>query len=381
MLQTEFVKNLHSNYERILLEEMPQERRYQYCMLSRGGIKGLLPCSLRYLNGRAYLYYDITSLQNVQQCFQKRKISREWMKDFVWSFKQIRQELERFLLNAGNILWYPGQIYQDLEDNVFSFFYVPYYEGDNGFRDFLEFLIEYMDYEDEVLVECVYKMYEQYERNGDTYLQHHFFEDARMLEKEETGICGQEGQKKATAPCTEDVKEDIYEQLGREAEDNDVGERKGFLAFFENRRHKNRKRKADYRQELQISMEGFAVAEELDYESRENEDFGKTVYIEEPQEKKKVVRRLYSSEGRVLAKLEDVLTIGKKKEEVDLVLEDASISRMHARITREGEDYFLEDINSTNGTFKNGLRLQPYEKKRLQEEDEIMLGKVGLTFR
>ena len=73
MLNTEFVKNLHNNYERIMLEKKPEERRYQYCILSRGGIKGLLSCSLRYINGDAYLYYDITSKQNIMQLCKKRK--------------------------------------------------------------------------------------------------------------------------------------------------------------------------------------------------------------------------------------------------------------------------------------------------------------------
>lgn len=41
-------------------------------MISRGGIKGLLPCSLRYIDGNAYLYYDITSRQNIAQLFEKR---------------------------------------------------------------------------------------------------------------------------------------------------------------------------------------------------------------------------------------------------------------------------------------------------------------------
>ncbi len=78
---------------------------------------------------------------------------------------------------------------------------------------------------------------------------------------------------------------------------------------------------------------------------------------------------------------EETLTIGKQKDEVDLVVDDFSISRIHARITLEEDGYYLEDMNSTNGTFKNGLYLQPYEKRKLQEEDEIRLGTVLLVFR
>ncbi len=40
-----------------------------------------------------------------------------------------------------------------------------------------------------------------------------------------------------------------------------------------------------------------------------------------------------------------------------------------------------EDLNSTNGTFKNGLRLKPYEKRRLMEGDEIRLGSFNILFR
>ena len=77
MLQTEFTRGLNCNYLRLLLEKEPEEKRYQYCILTRGGIRGLLPCSLRYINGDAYLYYDISSTQNVAQLYGGRKINRE----------------------------------------------------------------------------------------------------------------------------------------------------------------------------------------------------------------------------------------------------------------------------------------------------------------
>lgn len=84
MLATEYLRNCNCNYERFHLEEKPQEKRYQYCILSRGGIRHLLPTSLRYIDGEAYLYYDISSTQNVEQLFSQRSIKREWMKDFLW---------------------------------------------------------------------------------------------------------------------------------------------------------------------------------------------------------------------------------------------------------------------------------------------------------
>ena len=159
MLQTEFLRSLNTNYERLLLDKVPEEKRYQYCMISRGGIKGLLDCSIRYINGLAYLYYDITSKQNVAQLYTNKTMTRQWIKDFLWGLRQIKEELARFLLDDQNVLWYPEQVFQDLESNVFSFLYVPYFEGDNGFQRLLEFMIEHIDYEYNQLVEFVYKIY------------------------------------------------------------------------------------------------------------------------------------------------------------------------------------------------------------------------------
>lgn len=130
MINTEYIRSLNANYERMALGEKPEEKRYQYCMISRGGIKGLLPCSLRYIDGNAYLYYDITSRQNIAQLFDKKVINRQWLTDFLWSMRRVRQEMSRFLLEESNIVWFPNHIYQDLEKNDFYFIYIRFlYKG------------------------------------------------------------------------------------------------------------------------------------------------------------------------------------------------------------------------------------------------------------
>lgn len=379
-MQTEFVRSLNCNYERILLEEKPEEKRYQYCILNRGGIRGLLACSLRYINGAAYLYYNISSKQNLKQLYGGRCITRGWFLDFMWSFQQIDRELGRFLLDRKNILWYPEQIYQDLESNVFSFLYFPYHEGSNGFKELLEFWVEQIDYNDEALVNCVYQMHEQYERNGDAYLQAKIFEDAERLRAEE----------KTVKPEMPDRQAKMQEAMENTAADNAGAERTGgkfieeepdrkknFLGIF-GKKKREREIRESYRQSMQESMNGYAVAEETAYE----EEYGRTIYIEGPAEPVRTKRELCTPEGRVLAVLDRaVTTIGKRKEEADVVLEDMSVSRLHARIVKEKEKYYIEDLNSTNGTFKNGLRLQPYEKRELEAEDEIKAGRVLMVFR
>ena len=380
MLQSEYIRNLSTNYERILLDKKPEEDRYQYCILSRGGIRGLLSCSLRYINGSAYLYYDITSKQTVAQLFLNRNITRDWVKDFMWSIQQLRQELGRFLLDDHNILWSPEQIYQDLETNVFFFLYVPYYEGDRNFSRLLEFWVEHIDYDDDSLVDCVYHMYEQLDRNGEVYLQNQIFQDAKVLEQpalpkaQKTDIPQERAE---TIPVMEETTDEARDEIIESHEKRE--ERKGFKGLFDNRRRKNREFRENYKQDMHRAMDGFAVAEKVSYD---DEEYGRTVYIEDKGEPAVRVHRLYTEEDKLLASIEKpVLSLGKKKEEVDVVLEDASVSRIHARIIQEGAEYYLEDLNSTNGTFKNGLRLQPYEKRKLDTGDELKFGRVVLIFR
>ena len=52
----------------------------------------------------------------------------------------------------------------------------------------------------------------------------------------------------------------------------------------------------------------------------------------------------------------DQLNIGRDSAN-EIVINDAEISRRHARLTFQGGKYVLEDLGSTNGTFVNGQRL------------------------
>ena len=384
MLNVEYVRSLNCNYERILLDRMPEEKRYQYSILGRCKINGLLPCSLRYIDGKAYLYYDISSKQNVALLYGGRCITREWVRDFLWSLRHIRQELSRFLLDIDNIIWYPEQIFQELEDNVFSFLYIPYYEGESGFMKLMEFWVEHIDYNDEVLVDCVYRMYEKMERNGEIYLQAQIFEDAECLENTRLPelvytMVGESRMEEAGGTAASALPViDVREEEAQMQEKSPKAGRKGIRGILEGKRSRSQKLREDYRQSMQQEMTGHAVAEKTQYEGT----YGQTLFFEDKTEALKQPHRLLTPEGKLFLSLEQPsLSVGKKKGEVDLVLQDASVSRMHARITNEEGDTYLEDLNSTNGTFQNGQRMRPYEKKKLAEGDEIRFGKVVFIFR
>ena len=69
-------------------------------------------------------------------------------------------------------------------------------------------------------------------------------------------------------------------------------------------------------------------------------------------------------------------TIGRKPDN-DIQIDNLAISGHHAVITCITNDAFLEDRNSTNGTYLNG---QPVKKNVLRNNDVIELGKYKIKF-
>jgi hypothetical protein len=84
--------------------------------------------------------------------------------------------------------------------------------------------------------------------------------------------------------------------------------------------------------------------------------------------------------GRIELAAADV-TLGREPEEVDIVLDDPSISRLHARVRRNAAgEYWLYDEGSIMGTFLNYERLG-LAPRRMHHGDVVQLGRVTLRFR
>nr|WP_243268911.1 DUF6382 domain-containing protein [Blautia wexlerae] len=77
---------------------------------------------------------------------------------------------------------------------------------------------------------------------------------------------------------------------------------------------------------------------------------------------------------------EDLTVIGKLENACDAVIDLPTVSRIHAKIRKREEAYYLTDMNSRNGTSVNGRLLRPEEEYQLEPEDEIDFAQARYIF-
>ena len=72
----------------------------------------------------------------------------------------------------------------------------------------------------------------------------------------------------------------------------------------------------------------------------------------------------------------DSLAVGRKPDN-DIVVDNPAVSGHHCRISKQGGTYFVEDLESTNGTFVNEKRVK---KAGLHHNDVVGVAKHALVF-
>lgn len=69
--------------------------------------------------------------------------------------------------------------------------------------------------------------------------------------------------------------------------------------------------------------------------------------------------------------------------EIDLTAhggDEGGVSRRHCKITLAGNQFFIEDLNSSNGTYVNATRITPGQRAPIENGWQLRLGKVVLNF-
>ncbi len=74
------------------------------------------------------------------------------------------------------------------------------------------------------------------------------------------------------------------------------------------------------------------------------------------------------------------ITVGRDPANT-IELKDALVSRHHALIQKVKDDFFVKDLNSTNGTLVNAQPVPPGKYVRLRASDVIRIGRTDLSLR
>ncbi len=449
MLEAKYYKDYRHNYMILQCRQEEASRSYQYKILTSGKIREILRCSIRYVNGQTYFYYDISSKTTLENFYQGKKMSYEQVKDLLQQIHNIYSRIGSFFIEEAKLVILPEAIYYDLTDQKYIGLYYPDYkpEMENPYEAFMEYLLDHIDTENQQLADCMYQIYEMseeacfsiedalqllerckgkeetitvepvlphIEQNSDMTKSEDLFEiyepesipvkkkslfypvfagisvcgiTAAMiiyflyeLSSEETliligcvaamGVClliclamckkdhrkEDKGGMRRTDPIPDKESDDLYGAANHSISLENVLSNDMDLCMAEQR----------------PKAEKF-LPEDVKY--------GNTVFFDISQTAEYKLYALDKKNKNHIELNRFPYTIGKMAGCVDYVLSDDSVSRIHAKFDKKDDKILLTDLNSTNGTFKNGLRMQPQETIEIEPGDEIRFGNLNYCYR
>lgn len=435
-MKTKYYKENQHNF--LVIEgEGLQEQTYEKRMLLRQKIKYIFPCTIRIINGKENYYYEITSKVSMINLFQSKEMAEENIRNLFLDLQRAQNELTSYWLDESKIVLSPQYIFYNYETNHYDFLYYPMYQtSDNMYSELLDYLLEVMESSNKAFVEKIYNIYEEAEggtlsidrittildeKNDTQEIALEHLQEKKEIEAEiEPEILSE--------PYITNEKSSgkrfyilliIFSLLGEMG----LGTMAYYFAFTETelvvmlsaaisflgmtilglvflwKQIIVDRKKQIYNTELKIYREEeFVPAKQPSYSEVQLKDFtfpmnhvsfiqeeavGSELLAEQTeyfvQDKKITEYKLFAHNREMgnhipLDKLP--CTIGKLIGYTDYSIDDKTISKIHAKIDCENNQLLLQDLNSTNGTFLNGVRLEPNEQLEIFPGDEIRFGRV-----
>ena len=122
-MEISYVREMRKNY--LVAEAQEDFPGYEAHMLAANTIQGLLGMRIRYTDGRASYYYDITSRQPLGRLLEGRQIAVGEICGLVRQIYSTLKRMEEFFLGDGGILLEPQYIYIEPETFQAGLCFVP----------------------------------------------------------------------------------------------------------------------------------------------------------------------------------------------------------------------------------------------------------------
>ncbi len=356
-MQIEYKKEWMETYLWVLPDKQP-EASYVEKMLSYNQGEGRLEFSRQEQNGEEYFCYKITGKKALNSIYAVMPIREQQIRGILEQLFTALENGKEYLLVEEDFMLSPNYIFATFPKMELEFCYVPGYGV--PLREQLEGLFEYLlnrvDYEDKQAVNLLYDCYMfcMKEKGGITEIK-------KLLEKKpenslpvsaSAGIKQEEG--KQNKPVVYAEPEELLEKKSNSP---------SYVSWLTERLFSWKKRELAF------------VAEEKDeYQAEpEPEESEATVLLAamKPSIEPELVCE-QTGESVLLTKFP--FYIGSSKAYADCVLTGEGISRIHCCISKKGDNYYLSDLNSTNGTYLNKQEVNPGKDALLSANDEIRVG-------
>lgn len=359
-------------------------------LLLRRKIQGALPVEKAYMDGSGQYWYNISGKQSLDVYCRVKPVGIELIEKLIISICSEMEILEWNLIHTSCLCLDPELIFVTNSNQEFIFTIYPGGAGgvEKEFEQLMEYLLTKIDHKDTRAVRAGYRIYEQTMKEGYSLMDlRREIVDAReketerpqetvrpLFRTEETGIRTETEEKPETAKKKEKQSEKKVEKEKQKQEVAKPG-------WFEMLRQK---------------LVEWGILEPASAKEKEPESI-LPVYPEEVYEEPEPVIRpticLSSYVGKTRGillyqgsdQLDDIRIEGNSQRigyggEADIHIDRDTISNLHAKIDREGDCYYLEDLNSTNGTFVNDEPLAYKERRKLESNDTVRFADIRYRF-
>lgn len=408
MMKREAVYKRELNHSYMVLACSGEElaERYDYRIMMHNRIGRLLPCSLRQMDGEDFLYYEISSKQPLERLYEGGKLKAADLAYIIREIAAVQTDLGEYMLDESGLLLEEGMIFADVETRELYFaFYPGSRSAESQYGGLADFFLGHTDHGQEQAVNLAYEFYRM--SKADYFVLSSFLpllekelaavktgwgtqedpdrrggETAGRTSEETERTAGENGWTSEAAEAggssfllPEDDfaagQEEWMEEAAGKKKDSKTGMFKRLLSFLQREKKQGTEQEAA---EEWSDMVWDSYEQQL-YENGSQE----TVYFADLDKREISVQKplcLKSEEGGRKILLRDFpITFGKMQGRVTVVLEDRSVSRLHARIEAGEKGLYVRDLNSRNGTCVNGKKLLPNEAEPLREGDQVSFGR------
>ena len=334
---------------------------YELQMVLHNKIRNLVPLQIIIADGKVEYWYEVTGMKSLEQRLSVSAADGIAIRQILEGICVVKTELENYLLDDRDIDYDSSMIFWNRTGDEILFCYIPGYHAENnsGVRGLFEELLQHLNHSDTEAVRMAYGIYERCGTEEPVMEDYRecLYRKNRDFEESQTSKFMDEKELWLSLPVEEKQTEEISL--------SESGKRH---FFWKGRKKKNAVKEKEYPWISENEQTDSMVAE-----ANPAQRWGETVCFSEI-EMQKVWELVYQGDGLETDLQMDHFPyqIGKRSGDADGILIAQTVSRIHARIFEESGDLFLEDFNSTNGTYLNGHLLAMNTPTQLKEGDHLI---------